>query len=140
MITLAVWLMFAFSLGLIMRLIGLPPLVGYLAAGFALSFNGYETSHLLEEVSHAGVLLLLFGVGLKLRLKSLLRAEVLAGSLIHMVIFVTVFMLLLFQFSTLDRSAVVMIALALSFSSTVVAAKVLESCLLYTSPSPRDLN
>lgn len=127
MVTLSVWLMFAFSLGLIMRLIGLPPLVGYLAAGFALSFNGYETSHLLEEVSHAGVLLLLFGVGLKLRLKSLLRAEVLAGSLIHMAIFVAVFTLLLFQFSTLDKSAVLLIALALSFSSTVVAAKVLES-------------
>ena len=127
MITAAIWLSFAFGLGLLMRLVGLPPLVGYLAAGFALSFNGYESSHLLEEVSHAGVLLLLFGVGLKLRLKSLLRAEVLAGSLIHMAIFVAVFMLLLFQFSTLDKSVVLLIALALSFSSTVVAAKVLES-------------
>jgi predicted Kef-type K+ transport protein len=127
MITVAIWLMFAFSLGLFMRLIGLPPLVGYLAAGFALSFKGYESSHLLEEVSHAGVLLLLFGVGLKLRLKSLLRAEVLAGSLIHMVISVAVFMLLLSQFSTLNRSTMLVISLALSFSSTVVAAKVLES-------------
>ena len=127
MITVAIWLMFAFSLGLLMRLIGLPPLVGYLAAGFALSFNGYESSQLLEEVSHAGVLLLLFGVGLKLRLKSLLRTEVLAGSLIHMVISVLVFMLLLSQLSTLDKSMMLVIALALSFSSTVVAAKVLES-------------
>jgi predicted Kef-type K+ transport protein len=127
MITVSIWLVFAFTLGLLMRLIGLPPLVGYLAAGFTLSFRGYETSHLLEEVSHAGVLLLLFGVGLKLRLKSMLRAEVLAGSLIHMAITAAVFMLLLFQFSTLDKSMMLVIALALSFSSTVVAAKVLES-------------
>lgn len=127
MITVSIWLAFAFSLGLIMRLIGLPPLVGYLAAGFALSFKGYETSHLLEEVSHAGVLLLLFSVGLKLRLKNMLRAEVLAGSLIHLVITTAVFMLLLFQFSMLDKRMILVIALALSFSSTVVAAKVLES-------------
>ena len=127
MMTVSIWLVFAFTLGLLMRLIGLPPLVGYLAAGFALGFKGYETSHLLEEVSHAGVLLLLFGVGLKLRLKSMFRAEVLAGSLIHMAITAAVFMLLLFQFSTLDKRMMLIIALALSFSSTVVAAKVLES-------------
>lgn len=127
MVTVAIWLMFAFAMGLFMRLLGLPPLVGYLVAGFALTFQGYESNQLLDEVSHAGVLLLLFGVGLKLRLKSLLRAEVLAGSLIHMAITVVVFMLLLSQFSDLDMSMMLVIALALSFSSTVVAAKVLES-------------
>ncbi len=110
-----------------MRLVGLPPLVGYLAAGFILSANGYESNALLAEVAHAGVLLLLFSVGLKLRLKSLLRAEVLAGSLLHMAISVGFFALLLSQFSTLDLDAVLLVSLALSFSSTVVAAKVLES-------------
>jgi predicted Kef-type K+ transport protein len=127
MVTAAIWLSFAFGLGLIMRLIGLPPLVGYLLAGFILSANGYESNDLLEEVAHAGVLLLLFGVGLKLKLKSLVRAEVLAGSLLHMAISVALFWLLLSQFTSLDRNALVLVALALSFSSTVVAAKVLES-------------
>ena len=127
MLTVSIWLIFAFSLGLIMRLVGLPPLVGYLAAGFALSFYGYESNHLLEEVAHAGVLLLLFGVGLKLRLKSLLRVEVLAGSIIHMAITAGFFVLLLSQFSSLSMEMSLVIAVALSFSSTVVAAKVLES-------------
>ena len=127
MITAAIWLSFAFGLGLLMRLVGLPPLVGYLAAGFILSANGYETSNLLAEVAHAGVLLLLFSVGLKLRLKNLLRAEVLAGSVLHMVVFVVFIALVLTQFTGLDRNAVLMVSLALSFSSTVVAAKVLES-------------
>jgi predicted Kef-type K+ transport protein len=127
MLTIAIWLVFAFGLGLFMRLIGLPPLVGYLAAGFGLHAMGYESNHLLEEVAHAGVLLLLFGVGLKLRLKSLIRAEVLAGSLLHMAITVAIFMLLLSQFSDLSLQMSLVIALALSFSSTVVAAKVLES-------------
>ena len=127
MLTVSIWLMFAFGLGLIMRLAGLPPLVGYLAAGFGLSFYGYESNHLLEEVAHAGVLLLLFGVGLKLRLKSLLRVEVLAGSIIHMAITAAVFALLLSQFASLSLEKSLLIAVALSFSSTVVAAKVLES-------------
>lgn len=127
MATVAIWLLFAYALGLGMRLAGLPPLVGYLLAGFLLGYQGYETNHLLAEVAHAGVLLLLFGVGLKLRLGSLLRAEVLAGSLIHMAITVAVLSGLLMQFSALPLDMIIVIALALSFSSTVVAAKVLES-------------
>ena len=43
----AVWIGFAFSLGLLVRLIGLPPLIGYLAAGFAITAsaagNGQRT-------------------------------------------------------------------------------------------------
>jgi len=124
--TATIWLSFAFVLGLLMRLAGLPPLVGYLAAGFILSANGYESNDILHEVAHAGVLLLLFSVGLKLRLKSLLRSEVLAGSLLHMLVTVLLLGLLLTQFADLSLESALLIALALSFSSTVVAAKVLE--------------
>jgi len=126
MFTATVWLSFAFGLGLLMRLIGLPPLVGYLAAGFILSANGHESNDILYEVAHAGVLLLLFSVGLKLRLKSLLRSEVLVGSLLHMLVTVLLLGLLLYQFAGVPLETAALIALALSFSSTVVAAKVLE--------------
>lgn len=127
MITATLWLSFAFGLGLLMRLIGLPPLVGYLAAGFLLSANGHESNDILHELAHAGVLLLLFSVGLKLRLKSLLRSEVLLGSLLHMLVTVLLLALGLMQFGGIPLQTAAMIALALSFSSTVVAAKVLES-------------
>ncbi|HEY5602958.1 MAG TPA: cation:proton antiporter family protein [Gammaproteobacteria bacterium] len=127
MVTAAIWLSFAFMLGFFARLIGLPPLVGYLAAGFLLSANGHESNEILEEAAHAGVLLLLFSVGLKLRLKTLIRAEVLAGSLLHMVIFGVLLLAVLSHFTTLTTQAALIIALTLSFSSTVVAAKVLES-------------
>jgi predicted Kef-type K+ transport protein len=126
MITASLWLGFAFTLGLIMRLLGLPPLVGYLAAGFMLSAQGHESNPILEQVSHAGVLLLLFGVGLKLRLKSLIRLEVLAGSVLHMLLVTGVLLLLLVQAAGMSRELALLIAIALSFSSTVVAAKVLE--------------
>lgn len=127
MLTASVWLAFAYSLGLGTRLLGLPPLVGYLAAGFILSARGYESHPILEQVAHTGVLLLLFGVGLKLRLKSLVRVEVLAGSLLHMLLMVVLVWLLLWQLAGVSRFLAVMLALALSFSSTVVAAKVLEA-------------
>jgi len=127
MITVASWLSFAFISGLIMRFIGLPPLVGYLATGFILSLYGYESSDLLSSVAHAGVLILLFSVGLKLELKSLFRLEIFVGSLVHIVISVALFYLLLFNMQDLTTETALFLALAMSFSSTVVAAKVLES-------------
>lgn len=127
MVTVTIWLSFAFALGLAVRLAGLPPLVGYLAAGFLLSALGHESNAILKEVSHAGVLLLLFSVGLKLRLQSLLRLEVLAGSLFHLLITVGVISVLLITLLNIEAQVAVMIGIVLSFSSTVVAAKVLES-------------
>ena len=127
MITAIIWLCFAFGLGLFMRLIGLPPLVGYLAAGFILSILGHETNDILDHVSHAGVLLLLFSVGLKLRPRSIITREVLAGSLLHMLITVGFVYLVLISVFNTSRELALIVGLALSFSSTVVAAKVLES-------------
>lgn len=127
MITAITWLCFAFTLGLCMRVIGLPPLVGYLAAGFILSALGHETNDILNHVSHAGVLLLLFSVGLKLRPRSIITREVLAGSLLHMLITVGFVYLILISFFNTSRELALIVGLALSFSSTVVAAKVLES-------------
>jgi predicted Kef-type K+ transport protein len=127
MLTASIWLSFAFALGLGVRLMGLPPLVGYLAAGFILSAMGHESNTILKEVSHAGVLLLLFSVGLKLRLQSLIRLEVLAGSLLHMLITVGLLYLLLVTVLNMEPQISLMVSIILSFSSTVVAAKVLES-------------
>ena len=127
MITAAIWLSFAFALGLLMRQIGLPPLVGYLASGFILSINGYQSNEILEEIAHAGVLLLLFSVGLKLRIRTLIHSEILASSLIHMLLSVGLVYMLLITIFNLDSRISLMAAIALSFSSTVVAAKVLES-------------
>jgi predicted Kef-type K+ transport protein len=127
MLTAGIWLSFAFVLGLLVRQIGLPPLIGYLAAGFSLSAFGYESNDILKEISHAGVLLLLFSVGLKLRLGTLIRREVLVGSLLHMGLLVGLTYLILLSMVDLEPMLALMAAIALGFSSTVVAAKVLES-------------
>ena len=127
MITATIWLSIAFVLGLFMRLVGLPPLVGYLAAGFLLSSLGHETNEILNQVAHVGVLLLLFSVGLKLRLRSIITKEVLFGSVLHMAVMIGLVYLANVTIFGLDEQLALIIAIALSFSSTVVAAKVLES-------------
>ncbi|MDO3721017.1 cation:proton antiporter [Marinobacter sp. chi1] len=129
----ALWISFAFVLGLMVKTVGLPPLVGYLAAGFLLSGLGsvtdltIESTHALEEFAHIGVLLLLFTVGLKLKLRSIFSPEVIGGSLLHFAITCTVFTPGLYLLMDLSWSTALLLAIALSFSSTVLAAKVLES-------------
>jgi predicted Kef-type K+ transport protein len=112
--------------GLLARSLGLPPLVGFLLAGFALRLAGVAPQEWLLELAHAGVLVLLFSVGLKLRLKSLGRVEVVAGGLSHLLLYAGSVALALTVFSDLGVVGVLALALAFGFSSTVVAAKVLE--------------
>jgi predicted Kef-type K+ transport protein len=124
---------FAFFFGLAVRQVGLPPLVGFLAAGFAINFLGpglglpEETGDILKYVSHLGVLMLLFAVGLKLRLGQVAQPQVLGGSLIHFGITTTVFTVGLGLFMEVDWNTALLLAIALSFSSTVFSAKILES-------------
>src|SRR6187455_3773275 len=68
-----IWIVGALLLGLAVSRIGLPPLVGFLASGFVFAAFGMQSTPALHELAHAGVLLLLFAVGLKLRIKTLLR-------------------------------------------------------------------
>lgn len=124
----------AFVAGLLVKQIGLPPLVGFLAAGFGLNWLGQRfgvlpsyTGDVLEHVAHLGVLLLLFTVGLKLKLRQLVQTEVLGGGLGHFAISVGLFTPGLRYFLGLDWNTALLLAIALAFSSTVLAAKILES-------------
>lgn len=129
-----IWLSIAFAFGLVVRLIGLPPLIGYLIAGFLLNYIGAEPGEFITVVSDLGVTLLLFTIGLKLKIKNLLRKEIWAGASIHIILTTFVFALILlglsytsFQiFKDFDYRLALLIAFALSFSSTVYAVKVLE--------------
>src|SRR3569832_839496 len=94
-----------------------------MACGPAAGGHGGE---ILPQSALAGVLLLLFSGGLKLRLKSLARPEVLAGSLLHMLITGLVMGAALHWAFRLPPGNAFFLAVSLAFSSTVVVAKVLE--------------
>jgi predicted Kef-type K+ transport protein len=121
-----VWIASAFVLGIAARQVGLPPLVGYLIAGFALGALGLDGGEALDHVAHLGVLMLLFTIGLKLRLATLLRPEVFVGGLAHLLIVAAGFALALVFGLTLAPGTAGLLGVALAFSSTVFAAKTLE--------------
>ena len=129
------WMLIAFILGFAAFRLGLPPLVGYLIAGFVLQAVGVEGGENLTRIADLGVMLLLFTIGLKLRLRSLVKPEIWAGASIHMFITVIVFGAGIYAlslsgmavFNALDFKISLLIAFALSFSSTVFAVKVLEA-------------
>ena len=109
-------------------------MVGYLLAGFALNFSGVYDHDRLTMIGNLGVTLLLFSIGLKLDLRSLLRPVIWAGTTLHTLIVVALFGTLLYWFSLtglkvfsgLDLKIAMLIGFALSFSSTVFAVKTLE--------------
>jgi glutathione-regulated potassium-efflux system ancillary protein KefC len=112
----------------------LPPFVGYLAAGFALHALGFEATSVIEEIADLGVLLLLFGIGLKLRLRSLAQPTVWGTAVVAALATVAVVGGLLAALGGTTRpliggmgvSEALLVGFALSFSSTVFAIKTLE--------------
>ncbi|WPL19573.1 Inner membrane protein YbaL [Thiorhodovibrio winogradskyi] len=128
------WLVGAFVGGLIARQLGLPPLVGYLIAGFGLRSAGAEATEMIERLADLGVTLLLFTIGLKLRLTSLAESHVWGAAGAHAFIFFLLSLSTLLGLGWLDVPYVrdispvsaMVVAFALSFSSTVFAVKVLE--------------
>ncbi len=124
----------AFALGLSARLAGLPPLVGFLMAGFALRAMGVQADPIVQMAADLGITLLMFTIGLKLKIQTLARPVVWAGTSLHTVLVTAGAVITLLglgavgvaSLADLDVRTVLLIAFALSFSSTVFAVKILE--------------
>jgi len=129
-----IWIAVAFTLGMAALQVGLPPLVGFLLAGFALNWAGAEGGKFLDEIADLGVTLLLFSIGLKLQVGKLLKPQVWGVALAHMAIMVLLLAALLLSltllplamFAEFGMQQALLVGFALSFSSTVFAVKVLE--------------
>ena len=128
------FLLFAFVCGLGVKLVSVPPLVGYLLAGFLLHAAGYSMSTGLQEIADLGITIMLFTIGLKLNLRDLSKQEVIAGSVAHTLVwsggcafaFFAVSFVAVDVFGLMSWQSAAIIAFALSFSSTVCVVKVLE--------------
>ncbi|EPS3423590.1 cation:proton antiporter [Vibrio fluvialis] len=124
----------AFIVGFVALKLHLPPLVGFLIAGFGLKLYGFESNETISMLADLGVTLMLFTIGLKLDIKTLLEKEIWAGATIHNIVSTAVFTLALvaFKFLGLDSlssvpfSSLLLLGFALSFSSTVFAVKSLQ--------------
>jgi predicted Kef-type K+ transport protein len=128
------WLAIAFLCGFAIKMVGLPPLVGFLMAGFLLNILGVEGGEFLSAMADLGITLLLFSIGLKLKLKTLARPEVWGVASLHMTmvtLLITAVILLLSYTSLplltgLDIETALLIGFAMSFSSTVLVVKILD--------------
>jgi glutathione-regulated potassium-efflux system ancillary protein KefC len=129
----ALLLAIAFCFGLIAQQLRLPPLVGFLISGFVLQAMGKTGGPVLDVIANLGVTLMLFTIGVKLRLRTLARPEIWGGTSLHTGAVLLVFtpivlgVSLLFTVGAgLDWSNALLLAFALSFSSTVFAVKSLD--------------
>jgi glutathione-regulated potassium-efflux system ancillary protein KefC len=119
--------------GMAARAVGLPALLGYLAAGFVLHEMNMQPGPVLQQISTIGVTLLLFSIGLKLQPADLLEPKVWGSTMAHMTILIGTLTPLLLIIAmlvpgiTLVWSEALIIGFALSFSSTVFAIQVLQS-------------
>jgi glutathione-regulated potassium-efflux system ancillary protein KefC len=120
-----VWVGTAYLVGLISSRLSFPPLVGYLAAGYILHVFGVESAQTLTHLADIGIELLLFTVGLKIKLRSLLRREVLSVGGLHLIVVTSMAGV---AFLLLGEKTVggLVLGASLAFSSTVLAIKVLE--------------
>ncbi|MEL6476248.1 MAG: cation:proton antiporter family protein [Pseudomonadota bacterium] len=124
----------AFLLGMAARTIGLPPMVGFLVAGFVLHEVGVRPTEGLAEVADLGVLLLLFTIGLKLKPKMLAKPQIIGTAGVHLAVWAATMGPLIWltglvwggMFEELGWREALLVAFALSFSSTVFAVKLFD--------------
>ena len=118
--------------GIASRALGLPALIGYLAAGFFLHEVELDGGELLHTLSGTGITLLLFTIGLKLEVRKLLQARVWGTTIASMAALQLLFMLVLFTTDALfpaieiNLDTMLVIAFALTFSSTVFVIQVMQ--------------
>lgn len=128
------WIGIALLFGLLAKKLGQAPLLGFLVAGFLLSVLGITPGPTLDELANIGVLMLLFAIGLKLDLPSLLQPHIFAASLLHTVAMVVIggalislpVAMALGPFAGLSLEAMAILGLFTAFSSTLFVIKVLE--------------
>lgn len=104
----------------------LPVFVGYLGVGVAFGMAGHTPDELLLQAGEAGVLLLLFGVGLHLRPRNLFSLPMMLGGFLHLAISTTVCVVAA-RYMGFAWGEALLWGLLLSLSSTVLAAKTLDS-------------
>lgn len=129
-----IYLIAALLGGIAARLVRLPPLLGFLLAGFVLAAFGIEEHPFIQVLANVGVTLMLFGIGLHIDVGYLVRREVWLTAMAQSGLMTLVGVGFLAVLSTLGFGLLAgtnveswaMVALALSFSSTVFVIKILE--------------
>jgi Kef-type K+ transport system membrane component KefB len=123
-------LLMATTSAFLMRLLKQPLIVGYILAGIAAgpyALNVLHSTENIELFSKIGIIILLFIVGLSLNprvIKEVGRVSVVTG--VGQVIFTSMLGFSISVFLGIDKIAAMYVAIALTFSSTIVVLKLLS--------------
>lgn len=118
--------------GMASRAIGMPALIGYLAAGFILHELNVKGGELLDVLAQMGITLLLFSIGLKLQVRELAKRRIWGTTLLHMLATqIAMLGLLSLAGSLLPELGLnlrgnLIVAFAFTFSSTVFVIQVMQ--------------
>ena len=116
--------------GLGMTRLRLPSAAGFIVVGMVLGPTGFglvDRSDSIETLADLGVLMLLFLIGMELRLEAFRRLLPLAiGVAIVEIIAALAFTLSLAQFTTGETTSAIVIGFMLAISSTAVATRMME--------------
>ncbi len=139
--TLAIGLSLALVLGILAQKLKLSPLVGYLVAGIlaARPWWGMPVEeNVVDEFSHIGVVLLLFGVGLQFHIKDLLAVQRVAvpGSIVCMVVRAATGAVFYYWLApNASWTAAALFGACMCVSSTVVLTRVLADNKVLQTPA-----
>ncbi|MDN5760869.1 MAG: cation:proton antiporter [Microlunatus sp.] len=126
------YLVVIFGCGLLAWVVRMPPLIGFLAAGFALNAMRVQPIEELSLMADIGVTLMLFAIGLRLDLRALLDRAVWLTAGAHMLVMTLIGTGFLAGISALGAFApeslgvLATLSLVLSFSSTIFVIKILQ--------------
>jgi len=124
------WMIVSSFLGaLVATRLGLPSVLGFMTAGILIGpIGGFvESSAHLEELSHIGIVLLLYLVGLELSFERVRRIGWIAlGAGTLQILFTFALSYLILSLLQMEKSSTWILASGLTLSSTIVAVKILE--------------
>jgi CPA2 family monovalent cation:H+ antiporter-2 len=139
--TIAIGFAFAFIFGFIANRLGLPPLVGYLAAGVVVgpTTPGFVAdSAMAGQLAEIGVMLLMFGVGLHFSIADLIAVRRIAiPGAIGQIVIATAIGTGMATAWAWTLGAGLVLGLSLSVASTVVLLKALEERNAVETPNGR---
>ena len=129
-IEISLLLLVATFFSIVMRIFKQPLVVGYILAGIAVGpyfLNILHSSEFIELFSKIGITILLFIVGLSLNpkvIKEVGRVSLVAG--VGQVVFTSVIGFFIATFLGIEKIAAFYVAIALTFSSTIIILKLLS--------------
>ena len=127
----------AFLMGFIFMRLKLPALIGFLLTGLIMNIFHLDFSNVNEalgSLANLGVLLLLFTIGLKIKVKNIFTKKIVITATVNtiaMVVLIGSFLMLLSSaglslLADINLKSSIFIGFVLSFSSTVFVIKILE--------------